>query len=156
MVQAVAWFRAEIGISGPGPIRKGEFIMYITQRLRTLGVAASLALAALVLPGDAFAHCDSMDGPVVVAAQQALETGELEPMLIWVRAEDEAEVRSAFDRVRRVRRQGGEAAALADRYFFETVVRLHREGEGASYTGLKPAGTDYGRAVPAGDAALAS
>jgi len=137
-------------------MRKGEFIMYITQRLRTLGVAASLALAALVLPGDAFAHCDSMDGPVVVAAQQALETGELEPMLIWVRAEDEAEVRSAFDRVRRVRRQGGEAAALADRYFFETVVRLHREGEGASYTGLKPAGTDYGRAVPAGDAALAS
>src|SRR5690554_8193253 len=103
--------------------------MNIVQRLRTLGLTATLALAGLLLPADAFAHCDSMDGPVVIAAQQALETGELEPMLIWVRAEDEVEVRSAFDQVRRVRTQGGEVAAMADRYFFETVVRLHRSEE---------------------------
>ena len=25
-------------------------------------------------------------------------------------------------------------------YFFETLVRMHRAGEGAAYTGLKPAG----------------
>ena len=128
--------------------------MKIVHRMRTLAAAAALSLAALAVPADAFAHCDSMDGPVVVAAQQALLTGELEPMLIWVRPQDEAEVRSAFEQVQRVRTQGGEAAALADRYFFETVVRLHREGEGASYTGLKPAGIDFGLAVPAGDAAL--
>lgn len=130
--------------------------MKIVHRMRTLAAAAALSLAALAVPADAFAHCDSMDGPVVVAAQQALLTGELEPMLIWVRPQDEAEVRSAFEQVQRVRTQGGEAAALADRYFFETVVRLHREGEGASYTGLKPAGIDFGYAVPAGDAALES
>jgi hypothetical protein len=41
-------------------------------------------------------------------------------------------------------------------YFFETVVRLHREGEGAPYTGLKPAGTDFGPAIPAADRALES
>jgi hypothetical protein len=29
---------------------------------------------------------------------------------------------------------------MADMYFFETLVRIHREGEGAPYTGLKPAG----------------
>ena len=130
--------------------------MKIVHRMRSLAAAAALSLAALAFPADAFAHCDSMDGPVVLAAQQALLTGELEPMLIWVRPQDEAEVRSAFEQVQRVRTQGGEAAALADRYFFETVVRLHREGEGASYTGLKPAGTDFGYAVPAGDAALES
>jgi hypothetical protein len=124
--------------------------------IRTTALAAALALGALALPGRAYAHCDTMDGPVVIAAQQALETGELEPALIWVREQDEPEIRHAFEHVRRVRALGGDAATLADRYFFETVVRLHREGEGEPYTGLKPAGTDIGRAVPAGDRALES
>jgi hypothetical protein len=97
-----------------------------------------------------------MDGPVVQAAQQALESGELEPMLIWVREQDELEVRGAFEHAQRVRALGDDAATLADRFFFETVVRLHREGEGEPYTGLKPAGTDVGRAVPAADRALES
>jgi hypothetical protein len=39
-----------------------------------------------------------------------------------------------------VRKAGGEAKVLADRYFFETLVRVHRAGEGAPFTGLKPAG----------------
>ena len=30
---------------------------------------------------------------------------------------------------------------MADSYFFETLVRIHRAGEGAPFTGLKPAGT---------------
>jgi len=41
-------------------------------------------------------------------------------------------------------------------YFFETLVRIHREGEGAPYTGLKPAGRDLGPAIPAADKALES
>jgi hypothetical protein len=53
-----------------------------------------------------------------------------------------------------VRRLGGEAQSLADLYFFETLVRIHRAGEGAPYTGLKPAGRDLGPAIPAADAAL--
>jgi hypothetical protein len=130
--------------------------MRTAHTIRTIALAAALALGTLALPGRAFAHCDTMDGPVVLAAQQALQTGELEPMLIWVRAHDEPEIRHAFEHVQRVRRLGGDAAALADRFFFETVVRLHREGEGEPYTGLKPAGTDVGRAVTAGDRALES
>lgn len=47
-----------------------------------------------------------------------------------------------------------QARDLADRYFFETVVRVHRAGEGAPYDGLKPAGRDLGPAIPAADAAL--
>jgi hypothetical protein len=108
----------------------------------------------LALPAPAYAHCDTMDGPVVLSAQEALETGELEPLLIWVRPQDEAEVRHAYEHVQKVRGLGGDAAALADRYFFETVVRVHREGEGAPYTGLKPAGTDLGQGVPATDRSL--
>ena len=44
----------------------------------------------------------------------------------------------------------------ADAYFFETLVRIHRVGEGAAYTGLKPAGRDLGPAIPAADLALSS
>lgn len=130
--------------------------MRIPQTIRTIASAAALALVAVALPAQAHAHCDTMDGPVVQAAQQALKSGELAPMLIWVREQDEPEIRHAFEHVRRVRALGGDAATLADRFFLETVVRLHREGEGEPYTGLKPAGTDVGRAVPAGDRALES
>jgi hypothetical protein len=103
-----------------------------------------------------FAHCDTLDGPVVEAARVALETGNIDAVLIWVQADHEAEVRSAFSRSIEVRALGDAANQLADMYFFETVVRLHREGEGAPYTGLKPAGTDFGPAIPAADRALES
>jgi Family of unknown function (DUF6448) len=36
----------------------------------------------------------------------------------------------------------------------ETVIRLHRAGEGAAYTGLKPAGADYGTVIPAAEHAV--
>jgi hypothetical protein len=55
-----------------------------------------------------------------------------------------------------VRAAGDEAAELADLWFYETLVRVHRAGEGAPYTGLKPAGTDPGPGVRAADRALAS
>jgi hypothetical protein len=90
----------------------------------------------------------------VKAAQKALDTKNPAHALIWVRSEDEAEVRAAFEQALTVRSLSPQAKALADRYFFETVVRLHRTGEGASYTGLKPAGRDYGQAIPAADRAI--
>ena len=108
----------------------------------------------LFAPGNLFAHCDSLDGPVVKAAQQALETRDLSQVLIWVRPEDEPEVRAAFEKTLAVRVLNSQAHLLADRFFFETVVRLHRAGEGASYTGLQPAGRDLGPAIPAADRAL--
>jgi hypothetical protein len=91
---------------------------------------------------------------VVAAARAALDSGDPKPVLIWVSAEDEAQVRAALADAAAVRRLGEPAQALADRYFFETVVRLHRAGEGAPYTGLKPAGGDLGPAIPAADKAL--
>jgi hypothetical protein len=97
-----------------------------------------------------------MDGPVVKAAQEALAKSDVNLVLIWVRKNDEAEIRRAFDQTINVRRLGPQARELADMYFFETLVRIHRAGEGAPYTGLKPAGRDLGPAIPAADQALKS
>ena len=123
-------------------------------RLLTVG---SVAVAILFLfPLPASAHCDGLDGPVVAAARKALESGDPNSVLIWVQAKDEAEVRRAFAETIAVRKVNAEARALADRYFFETLVRIHRAGEGAPYTGLKPAGRDLGAAIPRVDKAVAS
>lgn len=99
-------------------------------------------------------HCDSLDGPVVRAAEQALRTGRVEMILPFVPADGEAEVRTAFERTVAVRGTGPEVGELADRWFFETVVRVHRAGEGAVFTGLKPAGLDVGPVIPVAERAL--
>jgi hypothetical protein len=106
--------------------------------------------------GVAFGHCDTLDGPVVQAARAALATGDIAHVLIWTQESDEREVTEAFRRTLEVRALGSSARELADYYFFETVVRLHRQGEEAPYTGLKPAGTGLGPAIEAADKGLAT
>ncbi|HEX6588609.1 MAG TPA: DUF6448 family protein [Longimicrobiales bacterium] len=118
--------------------------------------AAIVGILLLLAPASARAHCDSMDGPVVKAAQRALETGNVNLVLFWVRPEDEPQIREAFERTLHVRAAGAGARQLGDLWFFETLVRVHRAGEGAPYTGLKPAGTDFGPAVAAADHAVES
>lgn len=119
------------------------------------GTAAFLTVAIILLfPSSAKAHCDGMDGPVVKAAQRALASGDVHLVLIWVPKDDEDEIRQAFARTLTVRELSAEARDLADMYFFETLVRLHRAGEGAPYTGLKPAGRDLGPAIPLADEVL--
>lgn len=119
--------------------------------LLTSFVAIGLSLTFSL---QASAHCDGIDGPVVGAAQEALAKGDVNLVLIWVRKGDEAEIRRAFARTASVRKLSPQARELADTYFFETLVRIHRAGEGASFTGLKPAGRDLGPAIPSADEAL--
>jgi hypothetical protein len=119
-----------------------------------LRLTLTLVAAVLLVPAGARAHCDSLDGPVVKAAQRALETGDVNRAFVWVTAFDEAEVRAAFDKALTVRALGGTAKELADRFFFETLVRLHRQSEGEPYTGLKPAGSDLGPLIPAAERAI--
>jgi hypothetical protein len=107
-------------------------------------------------PPSALAHCDAVDGPVAAAALKALETKNVNLILPYAPAEAEPELTAAFEQALIVRGKGAEAKALADRYFMETSVRLHRVGEGAPYTGLKPAGADFGPAIPAAEKALES
>ncbi len=107
-------------------------------------------------PQKACAHCDTLDGPVVKAAQKALDTGNVNLVLIWVQKKNEAEIKNAFEKTLAVRKLNSEAQGLADRYFFETLVRVHRTDEGAPYTGLKPASSDIGKVIPAADKAIAN
>jgi len=127
-------------------------------KMHVVPIRLALCFLALAVGSSAaaFAHCDTLDGPVVTAARAALAAGDPKPVLIWVSAKDEAEVRAAFEKTLAVRKLGDAARDLADRYFFETVVRIHRAGEGEPYTGLKPAGIDLGPAIPAADQALQS
>ena len=95
-----------------------------------------------------------MDGPVVVAARRALDAVDVDVILPYVHADGEPEVREAFERALKARALGGEARDVADRWFFETAVRVHRAGEGAPFTGLTPAGRDVGPVIPVAERAL--
>ena len=101
-------------------------------------------------------HCDSMDGPVVRAAIRALDARDVELVLPYVHEDGEEEVRRAFDLVVVAREGGAEAREAADRYLFDTVVRVHRAGEGAPFTGVKPAGLPVGPVIPIAERAIAT
>ena len=127
--------------------------MGITNFSRLIAVAVGVAFFALT-PARALAHCDGLDGPVVQAAQRALDTRNPALVLIWVQDKYEPEIRKAFEQTLAVRQLSPQARELADRFFFETLVRVHRAGEGAPFTGIKPAGRDLGPAIPAADEAV--
>ncbi len=110
-----------------------------TSLLASIGVL-SFALVLCTAP-HAAAHCDTLDGPVVEAAKLALEKGDVTPVIKWVNQDGEKEVREAFAAALKVRKLGEDARKLADQHFFETLVRVHRAGEGVGFTGLKPAGS---------------
>jgi len=101
-------------------------------------------------------HCDSLDGPVVRAAARALDAGNVALVLPFVPKAGEHEIVAAFGKVVQARQAGAVCREVADRYFFETVVRVHRAGEGAPFTGLKPAGLDVGPVVPVAEKAIES
>jgi hypothetical protein len=120
-------------------------------RQKWVGMAGLVAVIAWA--GRAAAHCDTMDGPVVKDAQTALQAADVTSVLKWVQPQDEKSIRKAFAQTLEVRKQSEAARDLADRYFFETLVRVHRAGEGAPYTGLKPAG-EVEPGIAAADEAL--
>ncbi|RPI04837.1 MAG: hypothetical protein EHM64_08590 [Ignavibacteriae bacterium] len=111
-------------------------------------------LLAYSLTADA--HCDTMEGPVVKAAKKALDTGNINLVLVWVQEKDAIEIKKAFERTRSVRTMSPQVKEMADMYFFETLVRVHRAGEGAPYTGLKSAGTGVEPGIEMADQAVVS
>jgi hypothetical protein len=104
--------------------------------------------------GVSFAHCDTMDGPLIKDAKLAIRSNNVNYVLKWVKQENENEIKEAFSLVMKVRKSGTDAQTLADKYFFETVVRLHRAGEGVPFTGVKPSGTPVEEKILAADKAL--
>lgn len=102
----------------------------------------------------ASAHCDSYDGPTVQDAVKALESNNVNLVLKWISKDQEAEVIALFNKTYKLRNGDPEIYALVEKHFLETLVRLHRETEGAPFTGLKPAGTTQ-KIVQLSDHALA-
>ncbi len=121
--------------------------------MKTRALAAAAALLSLA-PAAARAHCDTLDGPVVKTARAALERKEVAPVLAWVKPAAEAEVRAAFQEALRARVASPASREVSDRRFLETLVRVHRAGEGAEYTGLKPAGAGLTEGLKAADAGI--
>lgn len=92
---------------------------------------------------------------MVLAAKEALVKQNVNLILPWVYLEGEKEVKDAFEKALKVFNEGNEdAKKLAEYWFFETVVRIHREGEGAAFAGLKPAGVDQGPIIPRVDKSI--
>jgi len=128
-------------------------IRTVARSRRPVLLAASL-LTLFFQASDLLAHCDTMDGPVVTDAKRALWTGDVAAVLKWVGPADEKEIRDLFGKTLAVRQKGEDARNLADRHFFETLVRVHRAGEGAPYTGLLPEGAPVEPAIRLADQAL--
>lgn len=131
------------------------FKLLIMIALIAVALTSSEKWATFLVPV-VFAHCDTMDGPVIQAARKALETGNVNMVLVWVQKKDEGDIRKAFEKTLKVRQQSPEAKELADMYFFETLVRIHRAGEGVSYDGIKPEGTEVEPGIEAADKAVAA
>lgn len=101
-----------------------------------------------------FAHCDTKDGPVIADARKAIEQNNVNYVLKWVQVVGEKEIKEAFEHTMKVRALSSEAKELSDNYFFETLVRVHRSGEGVPYTGVKPSGTLIDENILAADKSI--
>ena len=83
-------------------------------KLRGTLIGGLSLIGAMLWTTPALAHCDTLDGPVVTAARKALDTGNVDLVLVWVQKDDETDLRSAFQKTRNVRKAGGETKDLAD------------------------------------------
>src|SRR3972149_1523425 len=134
--------------------KKGKTVMKVYRINRLLIISVTVFVLMILLPLEASSHCDTMNGPVIKAAMNALEAGNVNLVLVWVQKKDEAEIKNAFVKTLSIRKLNPEAKAFADNYFFETLVRIHRVGEGAAYTCLKPAESEPEPGIAAADNAI--
>jgi hypothetical protein len=121
---------------------------------RIIRYASSIRSRLALFIQPASAHCDTEDGPAVQDGRRALETGNVNFALKWVHPDGEDEVKASFDAAITNRTGRIDGSAQTDHDFLETLVRVHRAGEGAGFDGIKPTGTELPAEVVAADAAL--
>lgn len=109
--------------------------------LKSTMILSLITIFSLVSIQPASAHCDSFDGPALIDAEKALATNNVNLILKWIDADMEGEVVPLFHKTYSLRNGDKEIYEIVKKHFFETFIRLHREMEGAPFTGLKPAGT---------------
>lgn len=126
------------------------------KRIKNFRFSAALLVVYFLFTLTTYAHCDSKEGPVIKAAINSLETENINYSLIWIPENDEPELIRLFEKVLKVRKLNDDAKSLADNYFFETLVRIHRMGEGVAYTGIKPESYKIEQAILDADKALES
>ncbi|MEO8934971.1 MAG: DUF6448 family protein [Xanthomarina sp.] len=100
-----------------------------------------LAMVFMLTSISGFAHCDSYDGPVIKDALTALDNNNVELVLKWIEPQQEQEVITLFNKTYSLKNEDEQIYTIVEKHFLETLVRLHRETEGAPFTGLKPAGS---------------
>ncbi len=115
--------------------------MLSTKSLKSFFVLSLIAMVSVLSIQPVSAHCDSFDGPALIDAAKALETNNVELIKKWILAEDEAVVVPLFHKTYSLKNGDAEVYEIVKTHFYETFIRLHREMEGATFTGLKPAGT---------------
>ena len=108
------------------------------------------------IPSVSYSHCDTMDGPVIIDAKQALDNNDITPVLKWVKKDDEGKVKDAFNKTIKNRVKDEKAKEKADMHFFEVLVKIHRTGEGAKFSGIKSQGHNLEPAIVEADKALQS
>lgn len=121
---------------------------------KSIGVLLTSAAIMAIIPLSASAHCDTMDGPVVVDGKKAMESNNVNYVMKWVAPEYQKEITDKFNLSMKVKDQSPEAKELAEQYFFSEVVRVHRAGEDAPFDGLKPSGTPIDEKVLAADKSI--
>jgi hypothetical protein len=109
--------------------------------LKTAFMVSLIAIFSLISIQPASAHCDSYDGPALIDAARALETNNVDLVLKWINTDMEAEVVPLFHKTYSLKNGDREVYEIVKKHFYETLIRLHREMEGAPFTGLKAAGT---------------
>jgi len=126
-----------------------------SKRILRIGLVPLFILSMLILSTNVtFAHCDTMDGPLIADARKALGQNNVNYVLKWVSSANESEIRDAFNLVMKVKGLSPEAKELSKKYFFDTLVRIHRAGEGVPFTGVKPSGTPIDEKVLAADKSI--
>ena len=120
--------------------------------------ACTSILALIVLTSASykltFAHCDTMDGPVVADARRSIAQNNVNYILKWVAPDKEKQIKDAFDLTMKMRKRYPDSSESTDRYLFETVIRIHRKGEGVKFTGIKPSGTPIDEKIRAADKSI--
>ena len=126
-----------------------------SKRKVKIGLVSLFTLSLLFLSTNvSFAHCDTMDGPLIADARKAMGQNNVNYVLKWVSAANESEIRDAFNLAMKVKGLSPEAKELSEKYFFDTLVRIHRAGEGVPFTGVKPSGTPIDEKVLAADKSI--
>lgn len=123
------------------------------KNLKKIGLLTAF-LSFGIFAVNANAHCDTLDGPTVIDGQKAMINNNINYALKWVEPSSEKELIEAFNLSMKVKDLSPESKQIAEKYFYGELVRIHREAEGAPYTGVKAAGTVTDKKVLAADKSI--